>query len=473
VMEGLIKRDKDLKIVPGLAERWEVLEPTRWRVHLRRGVAFHDGSLFTADDVVFSAERVRAEGSQLKSRVPAGAKVVKIDDHTVDFVLASPNPLLHQEWETWLIMSKSWAERNGATAVQPATHTVSPAALLANGTGPFALISHEPGVRTVLRPNPRWWGKAKHNLSEVVIQTVKADATRVAALQAGDMDLIDPLPLQDVERIRAGTGATVLAGPELRVIYLNMDSFRDELLYSSVKGRNPFKDVRVRRAFYQAIDIEAIGAKIMRGMASPTALMIAPMLFSGSGEFKRHSFDVSAARRLMQEAGYGEGFELTMDCPNDRYVNDEAICKAVAAMLARIDVKVTVNAMPKARYFAKVGPTSKYDSSFNLLGWSANTLDSHGVLANLAVCRGADGKGGAFNFGGYCNPRIDALTSAMLVEPDPGKRDGMIAEAFRILHDDAGMIPLHQQTLVWGVAPGVEVAQRADGHLRFEWVRMR
>jgi len=156
VMEGLIKRDKDLRIVPGLAERWEVLEPTRWRVHLRQGVKFHDGSPFTADDVLFSADRIRGEGSLLKSRLSDTTKVVKVDDHTVDFVLASPNPLLMQEWETWLIMSKSWSEANGATKVQPATRSLGPAALKANGTGPFMLVSHEPGVKTVLRRNPSW-----------------------------------------------------------------------------------------------------------------------------------------------------------------------------------------------------------------------------------------------------------------------------------------------------------------------------
>ncbi len=471
VMEGLIKRDKDLRIVPGLAERWEVLEPTRWRVHLRRGVKFHDGSPFTADDVVFSADRVRGEGSLLKSRVPESAKVVKVDDHTVDFVLASPNPLLHQEWESWLIMSKSWSEANGAGKVQPATRSLGPAALKANGTGPFMLASHEPGVKTVLSRNPNWWGKADHNLTEVVIQPIKSDATRLAALQSGDMDMVDPVPLQDVERLRTSERATVLTGPELRIIFLNMDSFRDELLYSSVKGKNPFKDPRVRKAFYQAIDIEAIDAKIMRGMAKPTPLMIAPILFARSAEFKRHPFDVAAARRLMQEAGYGNGFELTMDCPNDRYVNDELICQAVSAMLARIGVKITLNVMPKTRYFEKIGPTSKYDSSFNLLGWSANTLDSWNVLANLVVCRDATGKGGTFNFGGYCNPRIDQLTAKILVESDQAQRDAMIAEAFRLLHEDVGMIPLHQQSLAWGVAKGVSVVQRADGHLRFEWVK--
>jgi peptide/nickel transport system substrate-binding protein len=262
----------------------------------------------------------------------------------------------------------------------------------------------------------------------------------------------------------------VVTAPELRTIFLNMDSMRHELTYSSVKGRNPFKDSRVRRAFYQAIDIEAIKAKVMRGMASPTALMISPLLFPDAGKFQRWPFDVAAAKALMTDAGYPDGFDLTMDCPNDRYVNDEEICQAVTAMLGRIGVRVTLNALPKAQYFAKVSPP-KYDSSFNLLGWTPGSLDSWNVLANLVVCRDAKGKGGTFNFGGYCNPKIDDLTQKILVEQDAARRNDLISEAFRLLHDDTGMIPLHQQALAWGVARNVEIAQRADGHIRFHWAR--
>jgi peptide/nickel transport system substrate-binding protein len=472
VMEGLIKRDKDLRIVPGLATHWEVLESKRWRFHLRKGVTFHDGSPFTADDVVFSAERAREPASQMKTRIPPGTKVEKVDDHTVDFVLASPNPILHSEWESWLIMSKRWSEANGATKTQPATAAaLSPFALKANGTGPFAVAAHEPGVQTVFRSNPGWWGKAEHNLSEVVLRAIASDATRVAALLSGDMDLIDPVPVQDIARIQASTNATVLTAPELRTIFLNMDSMRDELTHSNVKGRNPFKDARVRRAFYQAIDIEAIRTKVMRGMSQPTALMISPVLFPGGREVQRWPYDVAAAKRLMAEAGYAGGFELTMDCPNDRYVNDEEICQAVAAMLARIGVKVALNVLPRAQYFEKTGPTRKYESSFNMLGWTPGSLDSWNVLANLVACRDASGKGGTFNFGGYCNRHIDELTGKILLEPDTAVRDGMIGEAFRLLHQDAGIIPLHQQSLAWGVAKGVHVVQRADGHIRFAWVR--
>ena len=471
VMEGLIKRGKDLKIMPGLAERWEVLTPTQWRFYLRKGVTFHDGSPFTADDVVFSAVRARGPGSQLKTRFPADAKVEKIDDYTVDFVLASPNPILIAEWETWFIVSKSWSEANGARTVQSASASgLSPFALKANGTGPFMVRSHEPGVRTVFRPNSHWWGEAEHNLDGVVLQTISADSTRVAALLSGDIDLIDPVPVQDMARIQNNARTTVITGPELRTMFLNMDQMREQLEHSSVKGKNPFKDVRVRRAFYQAINVETIKSKVMRGMATPSALMISPLLFSGADTFKRWPFDVAAAKHLLADAGYADGFELVMDCPNDRYINDEEICQAVSAMLGRIGVKVALNALPKSQYFEKVSAPA-YGSSFNLLGWTPGSLDSWNVLINLVICRDAKGKGGTFNFGGYCNPEVDALTRKILVEQDTAQRDKLIAQAFRLLHEDVGMIPLHQQALAWGVSKGVHLTQRADGHIRFQWVR--
>jgi peptide/nickel transport system substrate-binding protein len=470
VMEGLTKRDKDLKIVPGLAERWEVLEPTRWRFHLRKNVKFHDGSPFTADDVVFSANRARMDGSQIKSRLPADAKVEKVDDNTVDFVLSSPNPILHYEWDTWYIFSKPWAEKVGATSPQSATATSLNAwALSANGTGPFKVESHQPGVRTVFKANPGWWGKKEHNLDEAIFTTIKSDATRVAALLSGEIDMMDPVPVQDIERVKNNPGTTVLTGPELRTIFLNMDSFRDELLYSSVKGKNPFKDVRVRRAFYQAIDIEAIKTKVMRGLAEPSALLISPLLFSRAAEFKRWPYDPNAAKKLLAEAGYPNGFELQMDCPNDRYVNDEAICQAVTVMLARIGVKATLNAMPKAKYFEKAGSTAKFDSSFNLLGWTPGSFDSWNVLVNIVGCRDAAGKGAQFNYGGYCNPKVDELAGRILVESDTKKRDDLIAQAFRIVHDDAGIIPLHQQALAWGVSKKLKIVQRADNQILLYW----
>jgi peptide/nickel transport system substrate-binding protein len=472
VMEGLTKRDKDLKIIPGLAERWEIVDPLRWRFYLRKGVKFHNGEDFTADDVIFSLDRMRSPGSQIKTRAPADMKAVKVDDYTVDFVLTSPNPILHYEWDTWYIYSKKWAEANGATQAQSATATsLNPFALKANGTGPFMIVSHEPGVKTVFKPNPNWWGKPEHNLTEAIFTTIKSDATRVAALLSGEIDMMDPVPVQDIERIKSNPGTDVLTGPELRTIFLNMDQMRDELLYSNVKGKNPFKDVRVRKAFYQAIDIEAIKSKVMRGMAVPSALLISPLLYSRSAEFKRHPYDPEAAKKLLAEAGYPNGFEVTLDCPNDRYVNDEAICQAITTMLARVGVKVNLLAQPKAKYFEKAGPTRKYDSAFNLLGWTPGSFDSWNVLANLAGCRDADGKGGTFNYGGYCNPKVEDLNKRILVESDTKKRDDLIYEAFKIVHDEVGLIPLHQQALAWGVSKKTKIVQRADNQILLYWVQ--
>ncbi len=477
VMEGLVARDKNLQIVPQLATSWEVIDPLKWRFHLRQGVKFHNGEPFNADDVIFSLDRVRSANSQIKSRVPGDMKAVKVDDYTVDFILTSPNPILNAEWDSWHIWSKPYCEKEGCTEVQSLKATgLAPFALKSNGTGPFMIVSHEPGVKTVFKPNPNWWGKKEHNLDEVVFQTIKSDATRVAALLSGEIDMMDPVPLQDIDRVNASGNVRVLTGPELRTIFLNFDQFRDELLYSSVKGKNPFKDVRVRKAFYQAIDIEAIKSKVMRGSSRPSALLIAPEFYARSGEFKRYPYDVDAAKKLLTEAGYPDGFELQMDCPNDRYVNDEAICQAVTSMLARINVKVKLNAQPKAKFFEKCGPTqgNPYDCSFSLLGWTPGSGDSWNVIASHATCRDAKGVGkvspaAVSSYGGYCNPKVDDLSVKILTETDLKKRDDMITEAYRIMTDEVSHIPLHQQALAWGVSKKVDIVQRADNQILFYW----
>src|SRR6478736_9350663 len=388
VFEGLVARDRDLKIIPALAESWEIPEPTRWRFHLRKGVKFQNGDPFTADDVVFSAERVRAKGSNLQSYIPADAKVIKVDDYTVDFVLSSPNPILHALWGTWYIMDKKWAEANNAVEPTPVAATSpSYASLHTNGTGAFTIESHQPGVKTVFKVNPNWWRKPEHNIKEIIFTSIGSDATRVAALLSGEVDIIEPVPVQDISRVDSSPNAQVLKGPEIRTILLGMDTLRDELLYSSVKGKNPFKDVRVREAFFKAIDVELIKTRVMRGLSTPSALMIAPQLFALSKDFTRPKFDPDGAKKLLTEAGYPDGFEVTMDCPNDRYVNDAAICQAVVGMLARIGVKVTLLAQPKALYFAKILKPGGYKSSFYLLGWTPGTMDSQNVLHDIMGCR--------------------------------------------------------------------------------------
>ncbi len=480
VYEGLTKRDKDLKIIPGLAERWETsADGLTWRFHLRRGVKFHNGNDFNADDVIFSATRVLANNSQLSSRLSGNPEFVKVDDFTVEVKLKTPNPILHYSWDTWYIMDKEWTEANGA-AIPPAPQATTPgfATINANGTGPFRITEHQLGVRTVFEKNPNWWGKVEHNLDRVIFTPITSAPTRVAALLSGEVDVIDPVPLQDVPRINQSQNARVMEGPEVRTIYLSFDQMRDELTASSVKGKNPFKDRRVRLAFYQAIDIEAIRRQVMRGAATPAASLISPLFFPQIEAIKRHPFDIAAANRLLDEAGYprqgganGVRFSVDLDCPNDRYVNDGPICQAVTAMLARVGIQINLQAVPRAQFFAKVN-SPIYNTPFYLLGWTPGTGDGHNVLIDLMHSRRPDGSGGRgqFNNGGFSNARVDQLTDLVLVENDPAKRNAMLLEAFTILHNEVGYIPLHQQALAWGVARNVELVQRADNQPLFYWV---
>jgi peptide/nickel transport system substrate-binding protein len=370
------------------------------------------------------------------------------------------------------MMSKKWAQANNSAMPQPATgQQMNYAALHENGTGPFTIAEHQAGVRTVFKPYANWWDKPEHNFDEVIFTPIANDATRVAALLSGDVDWIDPVPLQDIARVNANPGTQVPTAPELRTIFLSFDQMRDELRASNVKGKNPFKDVRVRKAFYQAIDIEAIKSRVMRGLATPSALLISPLLFSRAGEFMRWPYDPKEAKKLLTEAGYPDGFEVTMDCPNDRYVNDEAICQAVVAMLARVGVKINLLAQPKVKYFGKVLASGGYDTSFYLLGWTPGSFDSWNIFRNIVGCRDEKGKGGQFNLGGYCNPKIEELRDKIQVETDKTKRDDLIAQAFRIEHEDVSHIPLHQQVLVWGVSKKVHVVQRPDNEILFYWFR--
>jgi peptide/nickel transport system substrate-binding protein len=474
VYEGLVRRGPDLKIEPALATSWETLDPLHWRFHLRKGVKFHDGEDFTADDVVFSAQRVHTQGSDLKNFVPRDAEVVKVDDHTVDFILKRPEPLLTAQWEYWGIFSKKWAEEHGATEATSTSATTPPyAALHANGTGPFILVSHEPGVKTVWRRNPNWWDTPKHNLDEVVYTPIASGATRVAALLSGDVDWIDPVPLPDQARVDASPNAQVLAGPELRTLFLGLDQWRPELKRSDVKGKNPFKDVRVRRAFYQAIDEDAIVGKVMRGHATAAALLIAPALYSEAGEFKRLPFDPDAAKKLLSDAGYPEGFNVQLDCPNDRFVNDEAICQAIVGMLARIGVKVDLNSQTKSKWFAQIAAAGGFDTSFYIYSWTPTTLESFNIFQNVIGCRDEKGNGAGNNLGGYCNPKVDDLARQALNEPDEKKRADIFRQAWQIaLFDDVSFIPLHQQALAWGVSKKVHIIQRPDNAYLFAWVHL-
>ncbi len=471
VYEGLVIRNKDLSLAPGLATSWKQTSPTVWRFELRKGVQFHDGTPFTADDVVFSFQRGAADGSDMKSYVNDIKAVRKIGDHTVEIETLAPFPILPDVLSLFYIMSKKWCEANQATRpVDRRKGVENAASFRANGTGPYRVRERQPNVRTTFIRNGSYWGKIEGNVQEVIFTPIGNDATRVAALLSGEVDVMEPVPVQDIDRVNNTPTTRVLAGPELRTIFLGMDQKRDELLYSNVKGKNPFKDKRVRQAFYQAIDIEGIKKTVMRGGSSPTALLVGPGINGFQAEQnKRLPYDPEAAKKLMTEAGYPNGFEVAMNCPNDRYVNDSRICQAVAANLSRINVKINLQAETKGTYFPKI---LRRDTSFYMLGWTPGTYDAHNALNALAAC--VDDKGtGQFNLGAYCNPKLDELAKKIQSETDKTKRNAMIKEAFDVHNADIGHLPLHQQALAWGMGKKVDVVQLPDNFMFYKWITVK
>jgi peptide/nickel transport system substrate-binding protein len=471
VYEPLAGRNKDLSLAPALATGWSQPSPTVWRFNLRKGVTFHDGSPFTAEDVLFSFARASGDGSDMKSYTNDIKEVRQVDDFTVDIETKTPFPILPDVISLLYIMSKKWSETNQATKpVDRRKGIENAASFRANGTGPYRVRERQPGVKTTFARNGTYWGKIEGNVTEVIYTPITNDPTRVAALLSGEIDVMEPVPVQDVARVNASANAKALTGPELRTIFLGMDQKRDELLYSSVKGKNPFKDKRVRQAFYQAIDIDGIKRTVMRGASNPTALLVGPGINGFDAALnKRLPFDVEASKKLMAEAGYGAGFEVGMNCPNDRYVNDGEICQAVAANLSRIGVKVNLSAETKGTYFPKI---LRRDTSFYLLGWTPATYDSHNAFNGLMRC--VDDKGsGQFNLGAYCNPKVDELILKIQSETDKVKRQAMIAEGFKLHADDIGHLPLHQQALAWGTSKKVTLVQLADNFMHFKWISVK
>ena len=470
VYEPLVTRGRDYKLAPALATDWKQTAPTVWRFNLRKGVKFHDGTPFTADDVVFTVERARDAGSDMKSYVGIVKEVKKIDDHTLDFVTNSPFPILPELFTGLLVMSKKWCEDNQATKpVDRRKGIENAASFRANGTGPFRARERQPNVRSTFSRNGSYWDKIDSNVDEVIFTPVGNDSTRVAALLSGEVDIMEPVPVQDVERLKGNANLKIWQGPELRIIFLGMDQKRDELQFSNIKGKNPFKDKRVRQAFFQAIDEDAIVKNIMRGAAVQSAVMFPPQVKGYAPEFaKRLPYDPEASKKLLAEAGYPQGFEVKLNCPNDRYVNDAAICQAVAANLARVGVKINLEAETKGTYFPKI---LRRDTSFYMLGWTSSTVDAHNVLYPIMSSPG-DGGRGQFNLGAYSNARVDELTAAVGSETDDKKRNAMIHEAIKIHQDDIGHIPLHQQALNWGAKKNIELVQMPGNEMPWKFIKV-
>jgi peptide/nickel transport system substrate-binding protein len=469
VYEYLNSRDKQLNFVPGLATSWEQVSPLKWRFKLRQGVKFHDGSAFNADDVVYSINRAKEPTSQVAVYANAVGTPKKIDDYTVEFEMTKVNPIFLEHMAPLFIMDKEWSEKNKATKPQDFKNKEEHyAAMNANGTGPYMLVSRQPGIKTTWKRNPNYWGKIEGNVQDVVFTPIGNDATRSAALISGELDFILDPPPRDVAKLRSTAGVKIVDGPENRIVFIGMDQFRDELINSNVKGKNPFKDQRVRQALYHAVDIETMKNKLMSGQSFPTGGMTpSPKAYFNDPKIEvRLPFDLAKAKQLMTEAGYPNGFEVQLDCPNNRYIQDEEICVALASMWEKIGVKIKVVAIPRVTYFPKL---EKYDTSMYMLGWGGSVTDAETTLTPVMRNPGAGGIG-SYNYGRSTNTKFDDLAARSSVEADPVKRKELILAALTEWKEQVHTIPLYRQVIPWAARSNVSVVHRADNYLIWEWI---
>jgi peptide/nickel transport system substrate-binding protein len=474
IYERLVDRDEKLQIVPSLAQRWQQIDPLTWRIYLRENVKFHDGALLTADDVLFSIERASHPNSQIAQYARALGKAFKVDDYTIDFRLIKSNPIFLQHMDFIFIMSKAWAAKNKVERpLDFKGKEETYAARNANGTGVFMLKLREPDVKTVLTRNPNHWNSSgvKSNVSEIIFTPIRSDATRTAALLSGDLDLLqDPAP-QDLARLGTASTVKIWGGFENRIIFFGFDQFRDELLFSNVKGVNPFKDRRVRQAFYHAIDVESIRARIMRGQAFPTGCITpSPIACEMALEAdKRLPFEPELSKKLLTDAGYPNGFELTMHCSNNRYVNDEEICLATAAMLSRIGIKTKLIAEQRSIYFSRL---EKSEVSFYLLGWGGAITDAQTTLDPILHSREERTQKGYFNVGRFADSKLDELIDSSASEANQERRRTLIKEALLLHNQEVRHIPLHRQAISWASRSNIRVKQMADNFVRVWWANV-
>ena len=464
VQEGLVRWNNELQIEPALATEWRMDDPTTWTFVLRHDVKFHDGRPFTADDVIFTYERAMGPTSDYRSTLTELDRVEKVDDFTVRFHTKGPYPTLPRAIVSIFILSRSWAQENDAgIASNMSRGTQNFAHFHANGTGPFRVLSRRIDQQTELEANPTWWDKPTHNLTKVTFLPIKNAATRVASLISGQVDMIWPLPLQDISRIERSSGYKVVQRPAEWTIMLGLDQKHDELAGSSVKGRNPFKDVRVREAIYRAIDVAAIRDRVMRGLSVPTALPLAPTTYGYDPALnERAPFDPERSKALLAEAGYPDGFDFTLHCPNDRFINDEQICVAIVPMLARIGVRASLSVETRVKHFTKLRARA---ADMFLIGWAAaGTKEGHNTL-NLLLAT-SDGKRGMSNAGEYSNPELDALITRIGQELDEGKRKALFSQAWKIVRGDFAILRLHYQPAVWAMRSNIDMLQLADDNIR-------
>ena len=471
VYEGLVTPGINMEILPQLATSWDATDPETWIFTIRKGVKFHDGSSLTASDVAFSINRAKTAPSDMVDLIKGVKSAIAINDHTVEVKTDGPNPTLLNELTQIFVMSEAWAKANSCeVSYNWDAGETSYCASNANGTGPFKISLREQDVRTIFKRNKSWWGdQGQHNIDKIELLPIKNDATRVAALLSGEIDYTNVVPVQDIARIKSSAGHIVKMTPSNRTIFFGMDQGSAELNSSNIKGENPFADKRVRLAMYHALDMDAIKDKVMRGQSFPAGIITAPGINGHTPERDtRFVYDPELSKKLLAEAGYADGFELTLDCPNDRYINDEAICVAAIGMFAKIGVKVNLDAKTKSQHFSEVkeGDANGMTSDMYMLGWGVPTFDSHYVYKYLFD------SAGSWNKVNFKNARVDELVAAMGIETDLDKRNAMIAEAWDITQDDVTYLPLHHQVVNQASKNNVDVPIRMNNEPLFRFAKV-
>lgn len=468
IYEGLVRRGKDMSIEPSLATSWGPLtNENGWRFHLREGVVFQDGAAFNAEDVLFSYQRASDEAADVRSWFAPVTDVRVVDDYTIDFITDAPNPLFPDSIANFMILDKDWTESNGAAL--PARDAENFATMNVNGTGPFTLASRDPGIRTVLVPNGAWWDLVDHNVTEAVFTPIGNAATGLAALLSGEIDFIQPIPLQDAEQVENRDGFKVLEGEETRIIMFGFGHEHEALLYSSdVTDQNPFTDPRVRLAAGHAIDIDSIDRVLFRGKIE-AANQLVPAGISGYSEANqnRPEYNPDRAKELLAEAGYPDGFSFGLKCTNDRYINDEALCRAAASMFAAVGLNAELSTGPVRDYWDQLRAD---DFDMYLLGWSPGTFDMEHPVRFLLHTQDDEKKLGSWNFGNYSNARVDELLPLIQQEIDPTARQAMLDEVVAITQEDVAYIPLYTEPLIWAAKDTIDLIQRADNFFMLRWV---
>ena len=470
IYEPLILRNMEGQMEPALATSWEPSgdDPNVWVFTLREGVTFHGGEAFDSEDVVFSLNRAMSDTSNFKELLSSVAEVRATGPNSVEIVTNGPNPLLPNNLTNIMIMDSGWATENGAEAVQDyAAGEDTFSARNTNGTGPYVLESREADVTTVLSANENYWGIGEFPLaaSEIIFTPIQNPATRVAALLTGEVDFIQDVPVQDLQRVTDADGIEVITAPQNRVIFFGLNVGADDLALDSVEGANPFADVRVRQAMEIAINRDAIQQVVMRGQSEPTGVINPPTVNGWTEELDAYpAYDIAAAKALMEEAGYGDGFSVQLDCPNDRYVNDEAICQATVGMLAQIGIDVNLSALPRAQHFPLI---ANGETDFYMLGWGVPTYDSEYVFNFLYHTRTEDR--GSWNGTNYSNPEMDAMIVSLSSEVDLDARNQTIADLWAMADEEVIYIPVHNQILNWGISDEWNTIVDADDQVKFKY----